>query len=117
MGDRLEYIMAAAMWLDDGEHYDNQPVATGVVLAGFNHASIISTLAVVSAVLAALGGSAFPCRKRTQGFLTSFNRFVDRKEALQIAIAAGQPIHAPADNATAQTQLFSEFIFVDGVRR
>lgn len=109
MNARPEYIMAAAMWLDDGEHHDNQPVATGVVLAGFSHAGIISTLSRITASI--------QWRKRTQGFLTSFNRFVDRKEALQITIAAGQPVHAPDDNANAKTQLFSEFIFVDGVRR
>ncbi len=42
-----------------------------------------------------------------QGFLTSTGRYVDRKEALQIVLAAGQPqIDHPARNAGGQ--LFSE---------
>ena len=106
---RPEYIMAAAMWLDDGEHHDNQPVATGVVLCGFSHAGIISTWSALAAII--------QWRTRKQGFLTSYNRFVDRVEARQIAVAAGQPIQAPDDNHTAKTSLFSEFIFTDGVRR
>ena len=48
---RPEYIMAAAMWLDDGEHHDNQPVATGVVLCGFSHAGIISTWSAIAAII------------------------------------------------------------------
>lgn len=42
-----------------------------------------------------------------QGFLTSTGRYVDRKEALQIVLASGQPqIDHPAKNAG--DKLFSE---------
>lgn len=42
-----------------------------------------------------------------QGFLTNLNRFVDRKEALKIAIAANQELHKWCDT----DELYSEDIF------
>jgi hypothetical protein len=56
--------------------------------------------------LMAAGGYG-PEKMHDQGFLTSRSRFVDRKEALQIALAAGQ-ITAPKFQPN---QLFSEDVW------
>lgn len=82
-----EYILIAATWFDDGKEHAHQPknIATGLVYCAYRHCSIYPLI----------GGSVVDRKERgffekKSGFLTSKNRFVDREEALQIALAAGQ---------------------------
>jgi len=84
--DTDETILCAAIWVDDGESYDHEPVETGLVFCAHRHHIIFDQIGV--------WGKVRERRERglreVQGFLTSKGRFVDRKEALQIALDAGQ---------------------------
>lgn len=88
-----EYILCAAIW------YENLPTTTyppvniekGMVICGQRHHNcidVIYTLAKLRSV--SVGSEDEVTGKSTQGFLTNKNRFVDRKEALKIAIEADQ---------------------------
>ncbi len=85
--DTKEYVLCAAIHFDDGKKYEHQPVGieSGLVLCAYGHAFVYQQL----------GGLVGQRKKllifeKQQGFLTSHNRFVSRKEAGEIAIAAGQ---------------------------
>ena len=96
---REEYIICAAIWYQDNESYIHQPrnIEYGFVICGRRHHNIINTL-----------GQKFYFRtvenKSVEGFLTNTDRFVDRKEAAQIAYQYGQ-IRNP------KKELFSEDIY------
>jgi hypothetical protein len=86
-----EYIICAGVHYDDGKVYDHQPknISTGFVVAGRRHHNCIITLAILSkkdwrkeAIAEGL--------KTTQGFLTSKDRFLDRKEAWNLALESNQ---------------------------
>ena len=82
---KVEYVMCAANWVDDGKEYNLQPynVATGIVFCGWRHSCIFAQYA-----------REYPykdyCRQTTQGFLTTKNRFLNRDEALKLVIENGQ---------------------------
>ena len=94
-----EYILCAAIHYRDGEIYIHQPtnIESGFVICGRRHHNIINTL-----------GQKFFFRTvendNIQGFITNLNRFVDRKEAAQIAYNCGQ-IKSP------KKELFSEDLY------
>jgi hypothetical protein len=79
-----EHILCAALWVDDGVPYVHQPTPTGLVFCGWRHSACID-----QAVATGFGDREQRSGKH-QGFLTSENRFVSRKEAFVIAEAAGQ---------------------------
>lgn len=85
--DRPEYILCAANWYDDGREYPHPPrnIKTGIVVCGRRHHNAMYTAA-------ALVGRRWPSLREIEqdGFMTSRDRWVDRKEAFQIAKAAGQ---------------------------
>ena len=95
---KLERIICAAIWFNDGKPRIHQPVniQTGVVMCGFGHACIFAQLGGRVADRQQLG-----YKEEKQGFLTTHNRFVDREEAAMIAYVCGQ-IKEP------KSQLFSE---------
>jgi hypothetical protein len=72
----METILCAAIWYINRSFYKNQPkdIEYGYVMCGYSILTHEATRSETS----------------IQGFITSENRFVDRKEAKQIAIAAGQ---------------------------
>jgi hypothetical protein len=84
-----EYILCAAIWVDDGKVYAHQAVPTGLVLSGHRHHNIFAQMRPMWGFLVA-ERRANGVKKETQGFLTSTGRFVNRLEARQIAKAAGQ---------------------------
>ena len=96
--EKQEFIVCAAIHFDDGiEHEGHHPVKSGFVICGLRHCNIYS--GVYAAIQAADGeyGKILSLNepnntrtKITEGFLTSKNRFVDRKEAYKIALHAGQ---------------------------
>jgi hypothetical protein len=98
---RGEYILCAAIWVDDGKEHPHQPVSTGVVLAGHRHHNILNAMAALMEPIER--GTA----KKTQGFLTSMGEFVDRKEALRLAAEARQIAWTPGD----PLELFSEDLY------
>ena len=84
MNLRIEKILCAAIHYNDGEEREYQPkgISSGFIVCGYRHSDIIK-------MTSELYG-----RKTTTsdvpGFLTSFNRFVDRKEGAKIALESGQ---------------------------
>jgi hypothetical protein len=87
MEEKKVYVICAAI------HFKAAPTAMhlpkniekGVVIGGWRHHNCFSTYA-------ALSGNRTPLdyEPAVQGFLTSDDRFVDRREAAKIALAAGQ---------------------------
>ncbi len=82
-----EYILCAAIWFDDGKEYPHQPrnIDTGLVFCGWMHGNIFPQIGGTVGERKKLG-----IHEKEQGFLTSNNRFVGRKEAAKIAIKCGQ---------------------------
>lgn len=88
-----EWIICAANHYDDDTVHNHQPinVKKGFVTTGRRHHNCIGTFAQIAG---------FPYSEywqdihntEEQGFLTNLNRFVDRKEAFEIASVAGQII-------------------------
>lgn len=80
-----EYIICAAIWYKDNAIYEHQPknVSVGFVATGHRHRNII-------ALIHQLIGQRVKAADQVQGFLTSKNRFVDRKEGGLIAFNAAQ---------------------------
>ena len=81
--NREEDIRCSAIWFQDGVEYPHQPrnVESGYVLCGLRHHNCIANRFVV-------GMEKIP--DSIQGFLTSRDRFVDRKEGAKIALQQGQ---------------------------
>lgn len=98
---KKEYILCAAIWFDDGKKYAHQPknINTGLVLCGWRHGCIFPQIGGLVGERQQLG-----IYEKDQGFLTSHNRFVDRKEAAKIAVDNNQ---CDSDN----TFLFSEDLY------
>ena len=128
----VETIICAAIHYDNGLHYKNQKVygiETGFVISGYRHPNIVSILPLNPNFLKEVfdkkedleqiqkyeelnvkygwqDGSLLRC-DHTQGFLTSKGRFVNRKEAWKIALAAGQI----TEEDGYKQQLFSEDLY------
>jgi hypothetical protein len=82
-----EYILCAAIWIKDGNRHEHQPinVEQGIVVCGQRHHNCLTTAFIL------LGGNRPATDERiAQGFLTSWNRFVDRAEGGKIAFDSGQ---------------------------
>ena len=84
----IEHILCAAIWYDDGIERAHLPrnIKTGIVACGWRHGNCFTVL-----------NAMFPNREYightvgdNQGFLTSKGRYVNRKEAGDIAFKAGQ---------------------------
>lgn len=80
---RGERILSAAVWVDDGIAHANQSTPTGVIVGGWRHHACLNAAS-------SLTEGRRPNHRRHQGFLTATGRFVDRREAKRIAVAAGQ---------------------------
>ena len=95
-----EYVICAAIHFDDGVEHVHQPknINTGYVISGRRHHNCFATLT-------ALGikreGEA------TQGFLTSKDRFLDRNQSMEVAIACGQV----KEEGNIGSPLFSEDLY------
>ena len=79
-----EYILCSAIHYDTGIREAHQPenIEFGIVVCGYRHSSCLTIKSQISKL--------WVVHRPVQGFLTSENRFVDRKEASQIAYKAGQ---------------------------
>ena len=82
------YILCAAIWFMDGNKYSHQPrnIDEGIVVCGRRHHNIYLTVADILKK----DYKEHTFDDGVQGFLTSDDRFVDRKEGGQIAFDAGQ---------------------------
>jgi len=87
---REEYILCAAVWYKDGIVYKEQPrnVSTGIVVSGRRHNNCLM-------ILQQLKSDFDPnlIERKDFGFLTSFDRYVDREEGWIIAYKQKQIWH------------------------
>lgn len=99
-----EYILCASIHFDDGKKYHGQPfnIETGIVLSGWRHSNIFPQIGGLVRERQELG-----IYEKEQGFLTSKNRFVNRKEAFCIAVMMGQIPHTKNLNQN----LYSEDLY------
>jgi len=110
----LEYVICSAIWFNDGKEHVHQPknIKTGFIISGRRHHNCYATFHVIGLSLG-LEGIAKNQIDRVdrdyQGFLTNLNRYVDRSEAYQIALKAGQLLHDMHDKSN--PILTSEDIF------
>lgn len=106
----IEKLICSAIWYNDGKKHTQCNVsttgdyhdATGIVFCGLRHADCFGVLWLT-----------LPDFKPTehnhiQGFLTNRNRFVDRKEALEIALNANQ---VTKEELGEYKELFSEHVW------
>ena len=86
---KQERILCAATYFDDGKVHGFQPlnIFKGFVVMALNHAMVYSSMRSSVSELIATGTV-----EVKQGFVTTWKRFVNREEALKIAIAADQII-------------------------
>lgn len=84
MNDKPEYITCSANWYDDQLRHVHKPINIdkGLVVCGHRHHDVIYTYCQLT-------GSEVGDRC-IEGFMTSHNRFVGRKEAAKVAFKAGQ---------------------------
>ena len=100
-----EYILCAAIWFDVEETLVFQPknMEKGMVLTGLRHCHCFD---IASRILKDNYKNG-----KVQGFLTSKDRFVDRREASQIAQDAGQLKEAKQRMDGSYERLFSEDLY------
>ena len=82
------YILCAAIWFNDGKTYVHQPVniKTGFVVCGQRHHNCF----IIFSILKNEDYKRTDYGDLVQGFLTSDNKFVNRKEGGRIAFKANQ---------------------------
>lgn len=102
-GHLQELIISAAVWVQDGIEHAHQPnnIATGFVVTGRRHAHCFYTISLMKD---------YRLTPKDQGFITTTNRYLDRKEARELAIATGQ-YHPMDDRPANKDGLFSEDIY------
>lgn len=110
-----EYILCAAIWYKDLKLQDSGNLRTrgtqpynidkGIVICGWRHGNCIAITKAVTG-LRTVTIAEDGVGEHGQGFLTSHNRFVDRKEAAIIAYEAGQLVEG-----TKIENLFSEDLY------
>ena len=87
----IPYIICAAIWFKDGNKYSHQPknVDNGIVVCGRRHHNCFLTAFELNGGKKIKGLNELNSTA-IQGFLTSDDRFVDRKEGGYIAFKAKQ---------------------------
>lgn len=117
--DTKEYIACAAIHYDNGVKYPFMEVygiKSGFVLCGLRHPYIGAVLPTnvycerlkeYPEVLPVKWDGTIEVHKSEQGFMTSYGRFVGRKEARKIAIACGQC----KEEEVRSESLYSEDVF------
>lgn len=90
-----ERIICAANYYNDEKHHEHQPIniTTGFITCGRRHHNCINTFAQIVGFPYTIEAQRIH-NTEEQGFLTTKNRWVDRKEAYRIAYIADQ-IHGP----------------------
>ncbi len=81
-----EYIICSAIHIDDNKVHPHKPknIETGFVVCGRRHHNCYATLCLINPDFE------YKANRNEQGFLTNTDRFVNRKEAFQIARCASQ---------------------------
>lgn len=97
-----EYILCAANWYKDMPFnlvYSCKNIDKGVVLCGHRHHNIIGQC------VSLLDKAQYELGEYVQGFITSKNRFLDRKEAAKLWIELGNTLQYSTE------ELFSEDLY------
>lgn len=105
-----EYITCAAIWYKDlpNQVYPPKNISKGIVVCGHRHSNCIDIMKSLGE-LRTVRFSPDGVGESEQGFMTSENRFVDRTEAMEIAIKAGQVLRNFLSNP--MIGLFSEDLY------
>ena len=88
-----EFILCAAIWINDKRKHEQQPIniLEGFVVAGRRHNNCYQTISSISglstneALRELFDNMSEEDHRRHQGFITSFDRYVDRYEGWRIA--------------------------------
>lgn len=88
-----EFIVCSAVWINDGKVHNQQPsnIKSGFVICGLRHNNCyqaiksVTTLGTNEAISDLISTMTDDEIRDHQGFLTSFDRYVTRKEAWSIA--------------------------------
>jgi hypothetical protein len=103
---KKEFILCSAVHFKNGANTEVINIDSGVIICGRRHRDCY----VILQGLTGHYGNDLDSDRENQGFLTSFNRFVDRKEAFKIAKTNQQIIHKMFDNDE-EGELTSEDLF------
>lgn len=93
--EKNEFILCAAIWINDKQKHEQQPdnIENGFVVCGRRHSNCYQTIkdlkGDVNTYFKSLDISEDSYRKY-HGFITSLDRYVDRKEGWDIAKANNQ---------------------------
>lgn len=100
MKNNKEFILCAAVWYNDGQKHDHQPknIEVGFVVTGRRHSNCYATVKAIAGMDEAIKLKVMNVEarmspedfKNSQGFITSLDRYVNRKEAWKIAKEMGQ---------------------------
>lgn len=87
----MERILCAAIWYKElpTQTFLPKNIDKGLVVLGYRHYHCIDIMKTLGQLRTARFGPD-SIGENVQGFLTNLNRFVDRGEAREIALAAGQ---------------------------
>lgn len=88
-----EFILCAAIWINDGKVHEQQPenIETGFVICGRRYHNCYQTIKDVTTLSAnntigeLIKSMSDDEIRKHQGFITSLDRYVDRKEGWKIA--------------------------------
>lgn len=117
-----EFIICAAVWYNDGIKHEGQPknIDVGFVIAGRRHHNCYATASALAGIDEAIRLKIVNIENRmtrddyrkSQGFITSLDRYVDRKEAYKIAKQNNQIQYgdSPSDNGE-ESILISENLY------
>lgn len=99
-----EHIICATIHFEDDVRHVHQPkgILTGFVVAGHRHNNCYATARILDPFMT------YKKFDNVKGFLTNLNRFVNREEAMQIALKAGQVKAGETQN---ETKLYSEDLY------
>ncbi len=114
-----ETILCAAIYINDGKVHKQQPtnIYIGFVVCGRRHHNCYQTIESISGnkindeigdLIKSLGSQEL---RKHQGFITSKDRYVDRREAWTIAKKAGQILYGA--NLSDEETLISENLYFD----
>jgi len=101
-----EFILCAAVHFKNGATTGIENINSGVIICGRRHGDCYDILEGLTGMY----GNDLDSDRENQGFLTSFNRFVDRKEAFKIAKTNHQFIHKMFDDDN-EGELTSEDLY------
>ncbi len=105
-----EYVLCAAIWVNDGNVYENQPknIDKGFVVSGRRHHNCFATIFILTGGVKYHGKHG---KNMTQGFLSSHDRFLNREEAMELALLTKQVLPSDFKEGMDAKSLISERLY------